>query len=74
MACVDCSGKTSGYCKVCQLLENDNTIKAVKYCNTCGVYICESCEKDIIARMKAYTLNLKPVQEIKKFLSKKSRI
>jgi len=54
MSCTNCSSVTNSYCRVCQLLDNDNTIKKVKFCGFCNAHICESCEGDIGRRFEAF--------------------
>lgn len=61
MACIGCKEKISGYCKVCQLLDNDNTVKIVTYCGLCGVYICNHCNADITRRWEAFLIHNKIV-------------
>lgn len=56
MACTNCKDTISGYCKVCQLLDDDTSIKKVTYCVVCGVYICGSCNKDLMRRWEAFLL------------------
>lgn len=46
MACTDCKKTIQGHCKVCQLQHNDNSVKEVFYCEICGQYICEKCNKE----------------------------
>ena len=58
MACKNCLDKISGTCKVCELVDGDGSIKIVKYCVICGVYICNNCNLDLIKRMKAFKLHL----------------
>lgn len=54
MSCKSCKDKIRGYCKVCQLLDNDNKIKLVTYCDVCKVYICEKCNNNWIKRVEAF--------------------
>lgn len=54
MSCTTCGDKIRGYCKVCQLLDNDNKIKIVTFCKLCGVYICNSCNGDLVRRWQAF--------------------
>lgn len=54
MACTSCKDRISGVCKVCQALDNDEKVKIVTYCNTCGVYICKDCNTDLIRRLQAF--------------------
>jgi hypothetical protein len=62
MGCIngDCGGSdefdrtiVTGPCKVCQILDSDSSDKITKYCNPCGVYMCESCRYNPIRRGKA---------------------
>jgi hypothetical protein len=54
MACNNCGDKISGVCKVCELLDGDDKVKVVKYCNLCGVFICNSCNLNLERRLKAF--------------------
>ena len=54
MGCIGCRQTISGVCKVCSLLDGDNNVKIVTYCDTCEVYICKQCNSDLIRRFKAY--------------------
>lgn len=54
MACTSCRDKISGVCKVCLSVDGNNTVKTVKYCDTCGVYICADCDKNLVKRMIAF--------------------
>lgn len=54
MACSNCKDKISGVCKVCELVDNDNAVKIVVFCDVCGVYICNTCNGDYIKRFAAY--------------------
>ena len=41
-------------CKVCQLLDGDNTPKATaKFCGVCGTYICDDCSPNLLRRSMA---------------------
>lgn len=40
------SEHTKGICKVCELLDNDKTIKSVIWCNFCQAAMCEPCERN----------------------------
>ena len=40
-------------CRVCELLDNDTTIKEVVYCDTCKVYMCLLCEDNWMRRGRA---------------------
>lgn len=44
-------------CKVCQLLDNDNTEKPVSWCDVCKAYICKSDTANWVRRAEAATLN-----------------
>ena len=59
MSCSSCGEKSNGYCKVCQVLDNDNQIKKVTFCNFCGVWICKTCESDVERRFAAFKSELK---------------
>lgn len=59
MSCTSCGEKSNGYCKVCQLLDGDNKIKKVTYCNFCGVWICKDCESDIQRRFEDFKIETK---------------
>lgn len=60
MACNSCGKRLSGICKVCEIVEPiDLTVKNVTFCNTCGVYICDGCRKDLPKRFKAFKIELK---------------
>lgn len=54
MACTSCINKISGVCKVCQLVDGNVEVKTVSYCDTCGVYICQECNGNLVKRMKAF--------------------
>ena len=54
MGCESCKDKISGVCKVCSLLENDNSVKIVTFCNLCGEYICQKCNGNLIDRFQAF--------------------
>ena len=54
MACTSCSPASFGICKVCALLDGDETVKKVKFCDFCNVHICESCENDLVRRFNAF--------------------
>ena len=59
MSCSSCGEKSNGYCKVCQVLDDDNKIKKVTFCNMCGVWICKECESDVLRRFGAFKSELK---------------
>lgn len=54
MGCASCSQATNGICKVCALLDGDESIKKVKFCDFCNVHICEPCENNITRRFDAF--------------------
>jgi hypothetical protein len=56
MACEKCKDKISGVCKVCELVDKDNSVKIVVFCSFCGVYICNKCNSDYFKRMEAFVL------------------
>ena len=71
MACKNCGTNHPDVrmpCKVCELADNDTTVKRVRYCDTCKAYICADHWDDYIARGIAITKNL--IREIKKKLKK----
>ncbi len=43
----------NGICRVCELIDNDTTLKEVKYCELCKAYICKQCEPNLLKRGKA---------------------
>lgn len=54
MACSNCKGtKTFGVCKVCELVDDDKSIKEVYECVICNAWICEKCQSNIGNRWKA---------------------
>jgi len=44
-------------CKVCELVDGDNTEKQVVWCSFCGAYVCNSCRLNIPKRAAAFTKN-----------------
>lgn len=56
MGCTTCKDKISGVCKVCELVDGDNSVKIVAFCSFCDVYICAKCNSDYIKRMEAFVL------------------
>ena len=56
MACLNCKDKILGVCKVCELVDGDESVKEVAFCTFCGVYICNKCNSDYIKRMEAFVL------------------
>lgn len=58
MACgcesiVEHSEYTDGICEVCRLMNEDTSVKKIKYCETCGVNICCECNTNYPARFFA---------------------
>ena len=49
--------KKIGPCKVCQLIDGDNSFKNVEFCYLCGQWICESCMPKIGKRGWAAIIN-----------------
>jgi hypothetical protein len=49
----------NGICKVCELIDNDKSIKPIIFCEFCNANICKSCEPNLLRRAKAMLLNLK---------------
>ena len=45
-----------GVCKVCELVDDDSSIKQVFYCSTCQAYICLACRPNFLKRAKAVIL------------------
>lgn len=43
----------SGVCRVCELLDNDKTIKEVFYCEMCNASMCKECEGNLLRRGRA---------------------
>lgn len=41
-------------CRCCQLVDNDSTLKQVKYCKVCKVYLCRDCWGDVPKRIVAF--------------------
>ena len=65
MACkkgAPCSGKVrfnvNSRCRVCELVDGDNSKKQVAYCSMCKQYICEQHWSDWVSRGIASLLNL----------------
>jgi len=54
MSCTSCGGKINGVCKVCELLDQDEKVKQVKWCTICGQYICDECNTDLDRRWAAF--------------------
>lgn len=59
MACTSCKNKSYILmpCRVCQLLDNDSIPKFVKYCTTCGAYICVADQDNLLRRAAAALKN-----------------
>lgn len=49
----------NGVCRVCELVDNNTTIKEVNYCHLCVAFICSKCEPNILRRAKAMVIQLK---------------
>lgn len=63
MSCPTCGNKEGcnfnsmiRACRVCELLDKDPGEKPVCYCETCGVFICQSDWNDPVRRAAAATL------------------
>lgn len=41
-------------CRCCQLVDQDHTAKSVRYCNLCGVMLCDACRTNPLKRIKAF--------------------
>lgn len=56
MSCKGCGSKINGVCKVCELVKekDGDKVKIVKWCNMCGVYICDECNADLPNRWAAF--------------------
>lgn len=48
----------NGICRVCELIDNNTTIKKVYYCKTCSNFICYICKRNILKRAKAALIEL----------------
>jgi hypothetical protein len=44
---------TLGICQVCAILDGDRGLKAVRWCATCGAWICEYCRSNWDRRVRA---------------------
>lgn len=44
---------TRAVCKVCEIVDNDKTIKGVCYCKFCKANICEPCSTNWLRRAEA---------------------
>ena len=40
-------------CRVCELIDNDTTLKEVEYCELCKANICNECKPNLLKRGKA---------------------
>lgn len=49
----------NGICRVCELLDNNTTIKEVTYCEFCEANICNGCEWNMWRRAKVMLIELK---------------
>jgi len=45
-------------CKVCQLIDKDETTKEVHFCVQCNEWICEECRPNMLKRAKAALVKL----------------
>lgn len=45
-------------CRVCELVDNDKSIKRVFHCHVCNANMCAECENDLIKRSKAFVKNI----------------
>jgi|VirMetMinimDraft_7_1064189.scaffolds.fasta_scaffold44709_2 hypothetical protein len=43
----------NGICRVCELIDNDTTLKEVEYCELCKANICNECKPNLLKRGKA---------------------
>lgn len=47
MTCINCDinkpSRVTSICRCCQLVDGDETQKAVWFCSTCDVYLCKEC-------------------------------
>ena len=53
MGCCDHKSVIRAACRVCQLSNSDSSVKRVKYCKLCGVYLCEEHRGLSVARVIA---------------------
>ena len=52
-----------GVCKVCELVDNDTSIKGVFYCSSCRANICLACKPNFLKRAKAVILLHSPSKQ-----------
>ena len=52
-----------GACKVCELVDSDNSIKDVFYCSSCQANICLTCRPNFLKRAKAVILLHSPSKQ-----------
>lgn len=61
MSCVNCGDEEKTMvempCRVCTLLDNDESVKLVHWCKDCTAYICDPCRSDMIRRARAFVAN-----------------
>lgn len=70
MGCANCGSENSDIrmpCEVCRLVNKDEAVKRVRWCDTCSAYICADHWNDITARAKA--LAIKSLEGFKKMLT-----
>ena len=76
MACKNCWGESNAIvyhiCRSCELVDNDKSVKQVRFCKLCGAYICKKCHNDIPKRTIAFAVDKKEkiTGKIKKAFSK----
>lgn len=64
MSCANCgrwgedSTDTRMACRVCELIDDDVSIKRVKWCSDCKAHICQECWNDIPRRVAAFAKNV----------------
>lgn len=56
-------------CAVCVYVDGDATIKPVKWCSICGVWICDECRPDLAKRAEALVKRLISIK-----LNRKNRL
>jgi len=56
MGCITCKETVSGTCKVCELVDNDISVKTVAKCELCNVYMCKDCKGNPMKRFLAVIL------------------
>lgn len=47
------TGWTKAICRVCEILNQDQSLKTCKWCSLCKAFLCETCIKDWSRRAKA---------------------